>query len=73
MDEHNMVHKANEISKFFASFPHDEAVASVANHLRMYWVPRMRRQIIEYVENGGDGLLPLAQEAVKRLDAPVVR
>ena len=68
-----MLHKANEISKFFASYPHDEAVAGIQNHLRMYWVPRMRRQIIEYVENGGPGLNPLAVEAVKRLDAPVIR
>ena len=73
MDEHNMLHKANEISKFFASYPHDEAVAGIAGHLRMYWVPRMRRQIIDYVENGGTELHPLAVEAVKRLDAPVIR
>ncbi len=73
MDEHNMLHKANEISKFFASYPHDEAVAGIQNHLRMYWVPHMRQQIIDYVADGGADLHPLAVEAVKRLDAPVIR
>ena len=51
----------------------EEAVAGVANHLQPYWVPRMRRQIIDYVAAGGEGLHPLAIEAVKRLPAPVVR
>jgi len=73
MDEHNMVHKANEISKFFASYSHDEAVAGIQNHIRMYWVPRMRQQIIDYVAGGAAGLHPLAIEAVKRLETPVIR
>ena len=69
-----MLHKVNSIADFFASFPHDEAVAGIANHLRMYWVPRMRAQIIEYVqEHGEKGLNPLAAEAVRRLEMPVIR
>ena len=68
-----MVHNANQIALFFAAYSHEEAVAGVANHLRMYWVPRMRQQIIEYVAHGGEGLHPIALEAVKRLPAPVVR
>jgi formate dehydrogenase subunit delta len=74
MDEQNMLHKANSIASFFASYPHDEAVAGVANHLRLYWVPRMRAQIIKYVEeHGSEGLNPIAVEAVQSLDAPVIR
>ena len=69
-----MLHKANSIASFFASYPHEEAVAGVANHLRMYWVPRMRAQIIEYVnKHGSEGLHPLAAEAVGRLEMPVIR
>lgn len=62
-----MVHKANQIALFFATFPHDEAVEGVANHLRMFWAPRMRREIIEFVDGGGEGLHELAEEAVRRL------
>jgi formate dehydrogenase subunit delta len=74
LDEHNMLHKANQIAAFFASYPHDEAVKGVANHLRMYWVPRMRRQIIEYVDvHDGEGLHPLVPEAVRQLGPVQVR
>jgi formate dehydrogenase subunit delta len=73
MEEHKMVHNANQIALFFASYSHDEAVDGVANHLKLYWVPRMRRQLIDYVAAGGEGLHPIAVEAVKRLPAPAVR
>ena len=62
-----MVHMVNQIALFFASYPREEAVASVADHLKKFWEPRMRRQIIEYVAQGGGGLHELALEAVKRL------
>jgi formate dehydrogenase subunit delta len=63
-----MVHKANQIALFFASYPREEAIAGVANHLRMFWEPRMRRQIVAHVESGGAGLHELVPEAVRRLD-----
>ena len=62
-----MVHMANQIALFFASYPKEEAVAGVADHLQKFWEPRMRKQITEYVEHGGSGLHELAFEAVKRL------
>ena len=73
MEPEKMVHNANQIALFFASYPREEAIEGVASHLRLYWVPRMRAQIIDYVANGGEGLSELATEAVKRLPAPVVR
>jgi formate dehydrogenase subunit delta len=62
-----MIHKANQIAMFFASFPHDEAVAGIADHLKKFWEPRMRRQIIAYVGNGGTGLHELVPAAVQIL------
>jgi formate dehydrogenase subunit delta len=62
-----MVHKANQIALFFASYPRDQAIAGVEDHLRKYWEPRMRRQIIEFVAQGEPGLHEYALEAVKRL------
>lgn len=62
-----MVHMANQIAMFFASYPRDEAVASVTDHLKKFWEPRMRKQIIEYVVHGGPGLHELALEAVRNL------
>lgn len=62
-----MVHMANQIAQFFAAYPHDEAVAGVTDHLKKFWEPRMRKQIVEYVAHGGGGLHELALEAVKKL------
>lgn len=69
-----MLHKVNGIASFFASYPQDEAIAGIANHLRMYWVPRMRMQLIEYVEaHGSTGLHALVPDAVALLEKPVIR
>ena len=62
-----MIHRANQIALFFASYPHDQAVAGVTEHFRKFWERRMRDQIIDYVSHGGQGLHALALEAVKRL------
>jgi formate dehydrogenase subunit delta len=67
MEEEYMVHMANQIAMFFASYPHDEAVDGVTDHLKSFWEPRMRKQIIDYVSAGGHGLHALAIEAVRRL------
>jgi formate dehydrogenase subunit delta len=67
MEEENMVHMANQIALFFAGYPKDEAVAGVLDHFQKFWEPRMRKQIISYVAEGGHGLHELALEAVKRL------
>jgi formate dehydrogenase subunit delta len=67
MEPEQMVHMANQIAIFFASYPKEEAVASVTDHLTKFWEARMRKQIIEYVAEGGGGLHEIALEAVKQL------
>jgi len=67
MQANSMVHRANQIALFFASYPHEEAVAGVTDHLKKFWEPRMRKEIIAYVAHDGKGLHELALEAVKRL------
>jgi len=63
----NMIHMANQIAQFFASYPHEEAVAGVADHIQKFWEKRMRQQLSEYIGQGGSGLNELALEAAKRL------
>lgn len=67
MEEPLMVHKLNAIAAYFAAYPHDEAVAGVADHIRQFWEPRMRRQLFAYLEAGGAGLHELVLEAGRRL------
>ena len=70
MNAEHMVHNANQIALYFASYPHDEAVAGVLDHIQKFWERRMRQQIVDYVAHGGAGLHELALEAVRRLSAP---
>ncbi len=68
MDTHHLVTMANEIGGFFASAAdHDEAVAAIAQHLKSFWEPRMRREIVAYATAGGADLTPIVREAVLRL------
>jgi formate dehydrogenase subunit delta len=70
MKASTMVHNANQIALFFVGYPHEEAVAGVADHIRKYWERRMRDQIEKYVAEGGRGLHELVLEALKRLQVP---
>ena len=67
MNVERMVHDANQIALYFASYPREEAIAGVLDHLKKFWEKRMRQQIVDYVARGGVGLHELAMEAVKRL------
>jgi formate dehydrogenase subunit delta len=62
-----LIYMANQIGKFFAPQGHETAVAGIANHLTKFWDPSMRKKIVQYLEQGGEGLDPLVKEAVGRL------
>jgi formate dehydrogenase subunit delta len=71
MELHHLIKMANEIGGFFAQMPdRDEAVSSVATHLKNFWEPRMRHQIIEYAERDGAELDSLVRTAVLSLRSP---
>ncbi|HXR92767.1 MAG TPA: formate dehydrogenase subunit delta [Steroidobacteraceae bacterium] len=66
MNIDRLIEMANQISTFFASesLP-GRASADVATHLRRYWEPRMRAQIVTYYhERQGAGLGDIALGAV---------
>ena len=65
MDPHHLVDMVNEIAAFFAGEDPAKAAENVANHLRRYWDPRMRRQILEHTSTGAEGLSPVARAGVK--------
>lgn len=60
-----LVTMANDIANFFhgAGEP-DTAARSIADHLRRYWDPRMRKQMLAHYAGGGAGLSNLARAAV---------
>ena len=61
-----------KIGDFFAPYPdHDEAIKSIAVHLKNSWDPRMRRQIADYVnQSGGADLKESVRAAILTLTAP---
>ena len=69
MDTADMVHQANQIAQFFSSYSEAEAVAGIEDHLRKFWPPRMRTQLVAHLERGGEGLSALAVSAANRLSA----
>ena len=67
MTSQRMVHMANQIALFFAAYPHEQAVAGVADHLHKFWEKRMLHQLSGYIAQGGGGLHALVVEAEKQL------
>jgi formate dehydrogenase subunit delta len=72
MDIEHLVTMANDIANFFhgASDPEHPPASNVATHLRRFWDPRMRKQIIAHYRSGGEGLNDIAREAVGILAGP---
>ena len=66
MDTDNLVRMANRIGEFFQTMPErEEAVLGVTQHLRRYWEPRMRRELLAHLDHtGGGGLLPIVRDAL---------
>lgn len=66
-----LVRMANQIATFFLSQPEAVRIEGVANHINKFWEPRMRRELFDHIDKGGEGLLPLVMEASRVIKRPV--
>ncbi|HZP92474.1 MAG TPA: formate dehydrogenase subunit delta [Burkholderiales bacterium] len=67
MSVDKLVKMANDIGAFFqADDDREHAQAEIASHLKRFWDPRMRAEILRHVDAGGAGLMPLVLEALER-------
>ena len=64
-----LVYMANQIGKFFDSQGREQAAAGTADHIKKFWDPRMRAQILAHLQAGGEGLDPVARTALERVKA----
>ena len=66
MDPKTLVHMANRIGEFFQAMPdRNEALQGVATHIRKFWDPRMRRELLAYLDQqGGKGLSELVLKSL---------
>jgi formate dehydrogenase subunit delta len=67
MSPDGLIYMANQIGKFFQSQGHGKAVPSIAEHIRKFWDPRMRKAIFAYLDTGGAGLDPYVRDAIETL------
>jgi formate dehydrogenase subunit delta len=66
MNTVKLVRMANSIGEFFAAQPDPNiALDGLAGHLIKFWEPRMRRQLLGYLdEHGGEGLSEFVRSAL---------
>jgi formate dehydrogenase subunit delta len=69
MSPDKLVYVANQVATFFKTQPGDEAAAATLNHLERYWEPRMRREFLEYLAAGGEGMSPVTRQAAEMMAA----
>jgi formate dehydrogenase subunit delta len=62
-----LIYMANQIGKFFESQGEGKAVPGIADHIRKFWDPRMKKAIFAHLDAGGAGLDPEVRDAIKAL------
>ncbi len=63
----SLLRMANQIASNSHHKPHDDAVAMVQTHLHDFWAPSMLRHLTEWMDADGEGLDPIAAEALEAL------
>nr|WP_315484043.1 formate dehydrogenase subunit delta [uncultured Undibacterium sp.] len=63
-----LIKMANQIGTFFESFPdREEALDGIANHLKKFWTPAMRANLVDTVAMGtADGLSQIVIQAIDK-------
>ena len=62
-----LVAMANQIGRFFSAQPGGGAAGDIAEHIRIFWAPRMRADILALLATGGAGLDAPVRAAIDRL------
>ena len=67
MEIENLLRMTNRIGDFFEAMPDPkEARDNIADHLRRFWEPRMRTELLAYIDRtGGAGLHAMVLEAIR--------
>lgn len=67
MNADQLVTMANQIGSFFETMPdRQQALADIAGHLRRFWEPRMRRSLLQHVDQqAGVQLKAIVLEALR--------
>lgn len=61
---------ANQIADFFKSYPDEQAVPAVADHINQFWSPRMREDFIAAFDAQSQSIQPLVRAALPAIRRP---
>ena len=65
MSHDNLARMANQIGQFFESMPdRKEALEGIATHIKKFWAPSMRKNLLARLDGGEHGLTPIVLLAV---------
>ena len=65
--EHAEIRLINKVVVHFGYLPTDQAVTEVAEHVRKFWDPRMKRRLFDLVDARAGELEPVALAAAALL------
>jgi formate dehydrogenase subunit delta len=70
----NLIKMANQIGSFFETMPNrEEAMTDIAAHIKRFWEPRMRRSLLQHVDqHDGVELTAIVLESLRSRRADVV-
>ncbi len=63
----HLIKMANQIVQNIPAATPEARIESAANHIDKFWSPLMKQQISEYIDAGGEHLLPEAHAALSKL------
>jgi formate dehydrogenase subunit delta len=63
----NLIKMANQIGSFFETMPdREQAQSDIASHIKRFWEPRMRRSLLQYVDQQeGAELMEIVLETLR--------
>jgi formate dehydrogenase subunit delta len=63
----NLIKMANQIGSFFETMPdREQAQSDIASHIKRFWEPRMRRSLLQYVDQqDGAELMEIVLETLR--------
>ncbi len=67
MDAH-LIHMANDIARFHKSFPEDESMQMVAEHINKTWAPSMRQKLFEEFQAHPSAFDNLIAKSLRRIN-----
>jgi formate dehydrogenase subunit delta len=65
--DEKLVYMANQIASFFAAQGEAKAVPAIADHIKRFWDPHMRKKFLALVDQPDTTLHPLTRKAVALL------